>query len=438
MESDGSGASIGIFIILLLLDVLFYGFGAAIQALNEKDIENKVKEDDKRAIKLRKLMREPNKYVNTVQLIVTFVNIIMGGFYLQILQKNFYNSSILTTAFLLYVILTFGVLIPKKVAGKYSKGWAFLLINPMYYITILLTPLTFIITLSTNAILRVFGIKSEKEDPDVTEEEIISMVNEGHEQGVIQASEAAMITNILEYTDKEVKDIMTHRKNIVAMSKDTLLKDAIYLMLEEKNSRYPVYEENIDTIIGILHLKDAMRLHAKAAVLEESIGAIEGLIREVKYVPETKNIDDLFKIMQSLKIQIVIVVDEYGQTAGLVAMEDILEEIVGNIMDEYDEDEEYIEETGDDEYIIEGITPLEELEEKLNISFEEEEFETVNGFLINKMDKIPDEDEEFEIQVENYLFKVLSVENKMIQSVQVTKVNSIEEQEEINEVNDER
>ena len=271
--------------------------------------------------------------------------------------------------------------------------------------------------------MRVFGISVKNNSEDVTEEEIISMVNEGHEQGVLLATEAEMITKIFEFGDKEAQDIMTHRKNILAIDRNMTLADALDYMLSESKSRFPVYEENIDQIIGILHFRDAMRMYREPENMSLAVGDIDGLVRETMYIPQTKNIDDLFKDMQSTKTQMVIVVDEYGQTAGLLAMEDILEEIVGNIMDEYDEDEAYIEETeNDDEYIIEGITPLEELEERFGISFDEEEFETLNGFLISKMDKIPEEDEEFSIDVGGYNFRILSVENRMIKSVLVTKL----------------
>jgi len=151
------------------------------------------------------------------------------------------------------------------------------------------------------------------------------------------------------------------------------------------------------------------------------------LLREAYFVPQTKNIDELFQEMQSQKLQMVIVVDEYGQTDGLVAMEDILEEIVGNIMDEYDEDKEYIEDKGNDEYIMEGKTPLEELEERFGIDFEDEEFATLNGFLISRLDRIPEPDEDFDVDYAGYHFKILSVENKMITSVLVTKLPEEEE-----------
>lgn len=217
----------------------------------------------------------------------------------------------------------------------------------------LLTPFTGLVTISANLILRLFGAKNVGDEADVTEEEIINMVNEGHEQGIIQASEAEMISNIFEFGDKEAQDIMTHRNNIVALDGSMPLQDALDFLAEGKNSRYPVYEENIDHIVGILYLKDALRYHHAQDKQYSSIGQLDDLLREPVYIPQTRNIDELFRQMQSGKLQMVIVVDEYGQTAGLVTMEDILEEIVGNILDEYDEEEDFIEEKGNDEYIIE-------------------------------------------------------------------------------------
>jgi len=239
---------------------------------------------------------------------------------------------------------------------------------------------------------------------------------------LIEAGEAEMISNIFEYHDKEAQDIMTHRNQIIGIDGSMLLGDAIEFVLENRHSRYLVYEENIDHIIGILHMKDIMRYHTDETRLRQSLSEVQDLLREPEFVPLTRNIHELFQDMQSNKLQMVIVIDEYGQTAGLVAMEDILEEIVGNIMDEYDEEEAYIEEKGEDEYIIEGKTPLEELEDRFHITFDEEEFETLNGFLIAKMDKIPEENEQFEIVVDGYLFKLLAVQNKMIQSVLVKKL----------------
>ncbi|GFI65618.1 hypothetical protein IMSAG185_01221 [Lachnospiraceae bacterium] len=456
MDDSGPTASILFFAALLLIDLFFYGFGAALNSLNEKEVERRAEEKDRRAIRLKKIIGSPTEYVNTVQMITTLINVIIGAVHLGILLHAMEGglefltrrqlklealpagvilalSAVLSTLLLLYITLTLGVLLPKKIAARIPEKWAFFCINPVYFVTKLLLPFTGLVTATTNGILKLFGMNGKADEIDVTEEEIISMVNEGHEQGVIQASEAEMISNIFEMGEKEAQDIMTHRNNVVAIDADTSLKDAIAFMLEGKNSRYPVYEEDIDHIVGILHLKDAIRFHGSGDKQEISLRELEGLLREPHFVPQTKNIDELFHEMQAEKLQMVIVVDEYGQTDGLVAMEDILEEIVGNIMDEYDVESEYIEEKGNDEYVIEGKTPLEELEERFDISFAEEEFDTLNGFLISKMDKIPEPDEQFDMDYKGYNFKLLSVEGKMIQSVLVTKLAQEQEPDEKNE-----
>ncbi len=444
MEDSGPAAII--FIILVFINILFYGFGSAIQFLNRNEVEKKaVEESDKKSVRICKIMDSPTCFINTLQLVSTMIHIVMGGFFLGLWATNIrfflYDilknnpvlkvegvdilkivSLLISAAIIIYLLLSLAVILPKKIASKYPEQWAYLFVNPVSYITNLLLPITSFVTLTSNVLLKIFGIWTESDTTDVTEAEIISMVNEGHEQGVLLASEAEMIANIFEFGDKEARDIMTHRINIQAIDSNMSFKDAIHFMLQEQNSRYPVYEENIDHILGIINLKDALRIQALNEQINCPVKEVKGLMREAQFIPETRNIDILFKTMQSLKIQMVIVVDEYGQTAGLVAMEDILEEIVGNIMDEYDEDEAYIEDKGNNEYIMEGMTPLEELEERFEISFEEEEFDTLNGFLISKMDRIPNENEEFNIDVGNYNFKVLSVENKMIHTVLVTKI----------------
>ena len=422
MDDGGPTASYLIFFALLFIDVFFYGFSAAVKELNSKELSDQLEESgNKKVRRLYQIAVSPQQHIDTVQLVVTLINLTAGSFVLDNFERL--SHKLIAGIIVLYILLTFGVLIPKKLGARYAHKWAYACINPIYYVTKILSPFTGLVSLTTKGILRIFGISVNNDSEDVTEEEIISMVNEGHEQGVLLATEAEMITKIFQFGDKEAQDIMTHRKNILAIDRNMTLSDALDYMLSESKSRFPVYEENIDHVLGILHFRDAMRAHREPGNMSLAVGDIDGLIRETMYIPETKNIDDLFKDMQRTKTQMVIVVDEYGQTTGLLAMEDILEEIVGNIMDEYDEDEAYIEETeNDDEYIIEGITQLEELEERFEISFNEEEFETLNGFLISKMDKIPEENEEFSIDVDEYSFRILSVENRMIKSVLVTKL----------------
>lgn len=256
---------------------------------------------------------------------------------------------------------------------------------------------------------------------DVTEEEIISMVNEGHEQGVLLESEAEMIHNIFEFGDKEAKDIMTHRKNVIALDGDVSFRDALSFIIEKRMSRFPVYLDSIDNIIGVLHIKEALLNSQKQELLNVPIKDIEGLVRDVDYIPETRNINALFKEMQSEKSHMVIVVDEYGQTAGLVAMEDILEEIVGNIFDEHDEENLLIEELPDGSFLMNGMAPLDEVADSLGIDFDTQDYDTLNGFLISLIDKIPNDNEVFEVSYKNYTFHVNKVEHKIIKSVHIIK-----------------
>ena len=265
--------------------------------------------------------------------------------------------------------------------------------------------------------------KAFGKDEDVTEEEIISMVNEGHEHGVLLANEAEMIHNIFEFGDKDAKDIMTHRKNIIAIDGTISFQEMLDFLVENNYSRYPVYIDDIDDIIGVLHIKEALAFCRKTEIYGQAVKDIKGLIREVKFIPETRNLNSLFAKMQTEKCHMVIVVDEYGQTSGIVAMEDILEEIVGNIEDEHDEEEAMIEKLADGSYIMDGMTPAEEALELLGIELpDEDEFETLNGLLISLLDRIPSDEEKLELDVSGYHFKVLTVENKMIKKVKITKL----------------
>ena len=258
-------------------------------------------------------------------------------------------------------------------------------------------------------------------EDDVTEEEIKSMVNEGHEQGVLLASEAEMINNIFEFGDKEAKDIMTHRKNLIVIDGNLSYNDAVSFIIENSKSRYPVYLDDIDNIIGVLHIKDAFAFAQKTEVFRTSIKDIPNLIREVDFVPETLNIHTLFKMMQAKKSHMVIVVDEYGQTSGAVAMEDILEEIVGNIEDEHDEEETLIRQNPDGSYLMNGLASMPEVIELLGLPVDEDAFETLNGFLVSLLEKIPNDGETAQINMYGYDFNVLKVEDKMIREVLVRK-----------------
>ena len=445
--SAGIGSmEIAIFFILLLAEMLLYGFASAVQNMKGREQEDDERKTDKKGRRLQYLIDHPAGYTNTMQLGIVTVNMLLGMLYLRRLHDYFTGfvpvwagevigrtdpviidifvviTAVLVTLILLYIVLTLGVLVPRKAASRYPKQWIAIGITPIYYFVLLASPFTWLLTALTKGILRLFGLKGLDEATDVTEEEILSLISEGHEKGILEASEAEMITNIIEYGEKEAKDIMVSRNNVIALGSNTTLKEAASFVIGEHHSRFPVYEETIDHIVGILHLKEILQMQMNEKMLAKPIGKIKGLLREPVFITETKKIDDLMNIMQAEKLQMVIVVDEYGQTAGLVALEDIIEEIVGNIQDEYDEEESYIQESGKDEYIIDGMTPLEELEEQLSISFEEEPFNTVNGFVISRLDHIPEEGEEFEFTYQGYLFRIQKVKDKMIQSVLALKI----------------
>ena len=283
------------------------------------------------------------------------------------------------------------------------------------------------------AIYLVWRYKKAHEE-NVTEEDIMSMVNEGQEQGVLESSEAEMITNIFEFDDKEACDIMTHRKNIVALDGSMTVREAAQFVLKEtNNSRFPVYGDDLDDIIGTVHMRDVL-IHAENGDEgDKPISEVPGILRSACFIPETRNINSLFKEMQSQKIHMEIVIDEYGQTVGIVTMEDILEEIVGNILDEYDIDEQFITRS-ENTWMMNGMTPLEDVQDELKVEFPEEDldnYDTINGLLISKLDRIPKEGEQPEVRYLGYLFAVTKVANKMIHTVHVTPIPKEElEQEE--------
>ena len=261
-----------------------------------------------------------------------------------------------------------------------------------------------------------------KRNEDDCDEEILSLVNDYKDQGAIEEDEAEMISNIMEFSETQAKDIMTNRVKIEAFSTDDTLEHVLHTMLHANYSRYPLYKDNLDNIVGILYLKDVMIEYLEG----DPKSPLTKVAREPFNVPETMPIDALFGEMQSKKIHMAIVIDEYGQTAGIVAMEDILEEIVGDILDEYDEDNDEARQAGD-ELIVSGSIPIEELKELVDITFREEDeenFETLNGILVSCLGHIPADDEKGEIRYGDWIFRILSCENRCISSVAVRKAKT--------------
>ena len=432
--------SYGIFILLFALfaaEILFAVSLCVVEDFNDADLEDI---SDKLNLKnieaLEKFLRNRHKFENRFHCALITVNILMfypfikiSAFLVDLIFKdiNLLLLAVISIVFFsIYLFINYLLFfaLPRKVvrhSSEYTKAM-FTLFS--LKISIVMAPIADFSDTLLRGFFKLIGKNSFNAKEEVTEDDILSMVQESKDMGLIEDDEVAMINNIFELNDKEAKDIMTNRKNIVAIDANTPLPDAIKMMLEGSNSRYPVYIDNLDHIIGILHLKDALRYQDANKQRNGAIKRYPKLLREARFVLETRKIDDLFKKMKDDKLQMVIVIDEYGQTSGLVAMEDILEEIVGNILDEYDEEETFVEVKDGKSYEIDGLTPLEDLESLLKIKLESEDndIETINGYILNKLGYIPAEGEECEIEAEGYIFKVLSVEKHIIKSVLVTKI----------------
>ncbi len=420
---DGAGPHISVAILLLFvaLHAVCYRSIAALSDLNIGGLEKRSKEGDKKASLLLRLMRKPAGSLHTLQFFVTGMDLFAGIYVIAA-----YQGITRILFFIMYwvFVLVLCIYAPEKITGKKSEKWSFGFCKIIAFFVVLGYPFVKSMEIAADLVVRLTGAEPGEDMDDSTEEDIMSMVNEGHERGVILASEAEMIHNIFEFDDKEAKDIMTHRKGIVALDGEMAFAEAMEFMKESSNSRFPVYIGDIDNIIGVLHIKEALRICTHREYYQKPINQIHDLIRKVDFIPETRNINTLFKEMQSEKTHMVIVVDEYGQTAGIVAMEDILEEIVGNILDEHDDEyEEMIRMQQDGSYLLNGMADFEDVAKALAFEAgEDETYETLNGFLIAKIDKIPDEDDRIEVRAHGYCFKILAVEHKIIKKASATRI----------------
>ena len=418
---DGGSPHIGLIVLLLflILHIVLYGCLSAMSNMNEGRLEKQAKEGDKRASLLLLLWKKPTGSVHTLQFIVTGLHLFAGVYVIS----EFPPLPRLCIGIVYWMLLlAFGMYAPMKIAEKKTERWGKRFCRITAFLTAASVPFVKFLELVSYCLVRLFGIDPKEDPEDLTEEEIMSMVNEGHEQGVLLASEAEMIHNIFEFGDKEARDIMTHRKHVIALDGNMTFAEAMDFMTERANSRFPVYIDDIDNMIGVLHIKEPLKISTQQERYGQKIKDIRDLVRKVDFIPETRNINTLFTEMQAKKNHMVIVVDEYGQTAGIVAMEDILEEIVGNILDEHDEYEEMIKRQTDGSFLINGMADFEDVEKALGISSAEEDaYETLNGFLISKIDRIPEENDRIEVESHGYRFKILAVENKMIQKVSVVR-----------------
>ena len=432
--------------ILILINAFFAATEIAFISLNDAKIEKQAKEGNKKAKQIKKMLREPSKFLATIQIGITLAGFLSSAFaadaFADDLAPMLQNliplgltawrniSIILITIILSYFSLIFGELVPKRLAMRNSEKIAFGTIGIIRTISIITAPFVKLLTASTNGVSKLFGISGTDEET-VTEEEIRMMVDVGEEKGSIKEEERELINNVFEFNDKVVSEIMIHRKDIYAIDINSDIDNILKELDEYKYSRIPVYEENIDNIVGMLFIKDLL-----ANVNKKEKVKIAKIIRESYFVSENKPIDELFRDLQKNKHQLAIVLDEYGGTAGLVTMEDIIEELVGNIFDEYDEEEKEFEKIDDNTFLISGSVSIHDLRKILGVEIPEGEYDTLSGYLIELLGRIPSDDEKPVIETKRVTYKIEDYEEKRILWVKACRNNVEEDNDDENDEED--
>ena len=428
--------------ILILLNAYFAASEIAFISLNDVKIEKQAKEGNKKAKQIEKMLKEPSKFLATIQIGITLAGFLSSAFasdaFAEKLAPVLYDlipaislgawesiSIILITIILSFFTLIFGELVPKRLAMKHYEKISFATIGVIRWISIITAPFVKLLTVVTNGISKIFGV-GENEEETVTEEEIKMMVNQGEEKGTIEEEERELINNVFEFNDITVSEIMRHRKDIFAVdiniSNEELLEE---LSKEEyRYSRIPVYEETIDEIKGILYVKDVLKNINKKSF------KVKDVVKEAYFISQNRLINEVFKELQRNKMQIAIIVDEYGGTAGLVTMEDILEELVGDIYDEYDKEEKEYEKIDDNTYMLSGSLPIYDVNKLLNADIPEGDYDTLSGFLQEELGRIPEDEEKPIVETEKVTYKIEEYEDKRILKVKACKNNTIDKEAE--------
>lgn len=432
---DESGATITgqllLILVLTLLNAFFAASEMAMVSIDKKKLLVQADEGNKKAKLLVDLLKEPSRFLSTIQVGITFAGFfssasaavgisddfgkLLGGLGVPFAKDVGFIS---VTLILSYITLVFGELVPKRIALQNSEKFSMFAIKTVSVVAKLMGPFVTFLSYSTNLIMRIFGFATEGVEEKITLEEIRSMVEVGQEQGVINPSEREMIDNVIGFDDKLAEEIMTARTEVFMIDIEDPIEEYIGEMLQLKYSRIPVYEGDVDDIIGILYIKDFLleAYHSGFDNLD-----IRKILRPAYYIPERKNINDLFTDLQTSKKHMAVLIDEYGGFSGIVTMEDLIEEIVGDIDDEYDHDEPDIKKIDDFNYYAKGVISIKELNSNLGTNLDEdsEDFDTLGGFLIDIIGYIPEEGEKKVVEYENIQFHIEETNEKRIQGVHI-------------------
>ena len=433
-----------VIIVLTGINAFFSGAEMSIVSVNKNKIKVMVEEGDKKAILLDNLLKEPSKFLSTIQVGITLASFFASASAATGLSKFlsvFLNkmkvpysaqlSMIIVTFLLSYVTLVFGELIPKRVALRSSEKMALSSIGIIVFISKIFSPFVKFLTFSTNVVLTLLKLKEDNIEEKVSKEELRSLVEVGREHGIINEVEKEMIENIIVFDEKIAREIMIPRTKVFLIDKNTTIEELFETKEVGKYSRIPVYEEEADNIVGILLTKDLMMEAYKKGF--ENINISE-MVQEAYFVPETKNVNELFNEMQLEKKHIAILIDEYGGFSGIVTLEDLIEEVMGNIADEYDDEDLSIRQLSPNKYLISGDVSLNDLNDAFHIELESKYYDTLSGLLIEKLGYIPEDDEKISpITIDGIEFKPQKVRDKKIEKIIVIFLKKIEMQEKAEE-----
>ena len=445
---DESGAPIAGQLILIgvltLLNAFFAASEMAMVSIDKKKLTNQAEEGNKKAKMLLALLSEPSKFLSTIQVGITFAGFFSSASAAVGISDDFGRvlaswgvpfakdvGFITVTLILSYITLVFGELVPKRIALQYAEKFAMFAIKPVSVVAKIMGPFVTFLSYSTNTMMRILGVSSEGVEEKITLEEIRSMVEVGQEQGVINSVEREMINSVIGFDDKLAEEIMTARTEVFMIDLEDPIEEYLGEMLELKYSRIPVYEGDVDDILGLLYIKDYLLEAYKVGFKNVDIKKI---LRPAYFIPERKNINDLFNELQDKKKHMAVLIDEYGGFSGIVTMEDLIEEIVGDIDDEYDHDEPDIKKINDMHFIAKGAISIKELNSNLGTKFDEdsEDYDTLGGLLIDLMGYIPEDGEKVSIEHLNVVFNVEEINEKRVQLVRID-LKEFEEDNEIEE-----
>ncbi|MEK7864298.1 MAG: hemolysin family protein, partial [Nitrospirota bacterium] len=410
-------------IIIIALSIVFIAILASAEssfiAVNKIRIRSLMEKGDSRAKAVQKLLDEHDKLFSAVILSGNLFTILATSIGTVLALRYFGEDGIIiATIIMTFLTVVFGELAPKTFAVTYSEKVSLLLAKPVAFYIRLISPLVWIFKITSNLIIRMLGGKKKPISPFVTEEEIKTMINIGEEEGTLEEEEKQMLHKVFAFGDKVVTEAMVPRTEIVSIPDDSTVGDALKLVLEEGYSRYPVIKENIDSVTGILYVKDIVKQMAQGKI--ENYTPITEIVREAYYIPENKMVTELLDEMQKNKFQIAIVMDEYGGTAGLITLEDIMEEIVGGLQDEFEamEGEKEVEIIDERTSIVAGQTGLDEINELVGSELISEDFHTIGGFVFGLFKRLPKVGEQ--VRYHNLRFLILEMEDRKISKVKIT------------------